>query len=40
MDWQILHALINLKLSYFGKSNSLKMEVLQIFGSWEQEVDL
>ena len=28
-----------LKLSYFGKSDSWKIKVLQIFGSWDEEID-
>ena len=35
----ILPALIILKLSLFGKNNLWKMEVLQIFGSWDQEIN-
>ena len=37
-----ISALIIWKLSYFRekKNNLRKMEVLQIFGSWNQEIDL
>ena len=40
IDGQTLSVLIILKLSYFGKKQFLKMKVLQIFGSWDQEIDL
>ena len=36
---QIPSVLIILKLSYFGKYSSLKMEVFLISGSWDQKID-
>ena len=36
---QISFALVIVKLSYFGRSSSWKIKVLQIFGSWDQEID-
>ena len=36
---ETLSALLILKLSYFGKNYSWKIKVLQIFGSWDQEID-
>ena len=35
----ISFALVIVKLSYFRKNSSWKIEVLQIFGSWDQEID-
>ena len=40
IDQQITSTLISLTLSYFRKNSSQKMNVLQIFGSWDQEMDL
>ena len=37
-DRQISPALIILKI-IFWKNNSWKLEILQIFGSWDQEID-
>ena len=39
VDRQTSSALIILKLSYFRKNNLCKMEVLQMFGSWDQKTD-
>ena len=39
IDRQISPAVIIWKLSYFSKNNSWKMEVLRIFGSWDQQID-
>ena len=38
IDRQVSSVLIILKLTYFGKNNSCKMEVLQILGSWNKEI--
>ena len=35
-----ISALIIFKLLHFGKNDSWKMEVLNIFGLWDQEIDL
>ena len=39
IDRQTLPVLIILKLSYFEKNNSRKMNILRIFGLWDQEID-
>ena len=39
IDSGILHVLIIWKLLYLGKNNLWKMEVLQIFVSWDQETE-
>ena len=39
IDRQIWTVLIILKLSYFRKKDSWKMEVLRIYGFWDQEID-
>ena len=39
VDRQISSVLIILKLSFFRKNNLCKMEVLQIFGLWDQKTD-
>ena len=38
-DRQMSSVLVISKLSYFRESNLWKMEVLQIFGLWDQETD-
>ena len=39
-DRQVSSMLIILKLSYFGKNNPWKIEVLQVFGLCDQKIDL